>query len=257
MVSFRRSGEQHGMSATSAMALARLETYADTAVWSISFRAWTKYDVKKPRLPTVNDKTLRFVDSARNRPASFSQFVGKQNDEAVKSLRRLCELFENTKQLPAVIVVQGRSGSGKSALVHVFLQQLCEIMNIAESKVPALPYPSSLVLYSPYEGVFTSLQMGRFVTKFDAADFLPPSSFEALWREIRKITDAPVDRVVSASWKLVVLDNVDSIPLTAQLAMRKTMEGAPKLKFVLIVRDVMKLTAAVQEKVPYPTLSYL
>ena len=123
------------MSAVSAKALAKIETYADTEIWSISYRAWKRYEVKKPRLPQPSDDSVRLVDSARNRPATFSQFIGKHNDEAIKSLRRLCELFENTKQIPSVVVVQGVSGSGKSALVHVFLQQLCETMNVAESKV--------------------------------------------------------------------------------------------------------------------------
>jgi len=91
--------------------------------------------------------------------------------------------------------------------------------------------------------------MGKFALKVDAHDFLPPNSFETLWREIRKFGEAPVDRAVGSSWKLVVIDNIDSIPSAAQFAMRKLMEAAPKLKFVLVVCDKMKIAASVLEKV--------
>lgn len=96
-----------------------MELYADKSIWSHRFRdkttlVWDKYQVKKPRLPREDDNEHRWVDMQINKPLSLTTMIGKHNDELLKELRHMMELFEDTKFLSDKIVIQGPSGTGES-----------------------------------------------------------------------------------------------------------------------------------------------
>ena len=67
------------------------EVYAERTIWSPRFKGWNLYTVKKPRLPTENDK-LNWVDNFTGCPSVFTQLIGNANDGAVISItNKLCE----------------------------------------------------------------------------------------------------------------------------------------------------------------------
>jgi hypothetical protein len=80
-----------------------IELYTETNIWSKYYRLWTRWHVKKPRLPLLaedNPETARWVDLPKNKPQTIAGFTGSHNETVTKTLKNLRETFEDSKVNP-------------------------------------------------------------------------------------------------------------------------------------------------------------
>ena len=129
----RKGGRKGGKKKIGAPAA--FEVYAERTIWSPRFKGWTKYAVKKPRLPTDNDK-LNWVDNFVGRPAVFTSLVGNSNDSTVRSLVTFVDQFDSTKNLQDLLMIGGPCGSGKSAIAQIYIQEMLNRMELPFSIAP-------------------------------------------------------------------------------------------------------------------------
>jgi hypothetical protein len=97
--------------------------YAGKNLFSQCNSIWAKYEVKKPRLPTINEvekKAKRWVDDADSRPSAFSMYIGLHNIDLSRALLRISQEFADTNALPKVVLIYGARGKARivQAQVH-------------------------------------------------------------------------------------------------------------------------------------------
>lgn len=85
--------------------------YSEKNFWSPSFKAWSRYRVEKPRLPNDIDKQFRWVDSSDNCPRNFSAFIGRHNDEIIKSFQDLIDSYGKNKTFADMSIIHGKNCS--------------------------------------------------------------------------------------------------------------------------------------------------
>lgn len=88
-------------------------SYASKNIFSQCNSIWSKYEVKKPRLPTLQElqsNAKRWIDDPGNRPSSFSLYIGVHNIELSRALLRICQDFADSNNLPTVVLLSGAGG---------------------------------------------------------------------------------------------------------------------------------------------------
>ena len=107
--------------------------YAERTIWSQRFKGWSRYYVKRPRLPHAQDKG-RWVDSLKHRPGSFNGLTGKQNETVTRSLVNNRDNLESVKILPDSVIIYGSHGSGKTTLAQAYVNELVDVLDLAPSQ---------------------------------------------------------------------------------------------------------------------------
>src|SRR5690349_16412186 len=108
--------------------------YAERTIWSQRFKGWTRYRVKKPRLPNTEDSSLKWIEKSENCPTSFSSFIGNHNEKIIQSVAHTLSVFGLSKSLPEVLTIYGPSGSGKSAILKVISKNLIDELNLSNNQ---------------------------------------------------------------------------------------------------------------------------
>lgn len=183
--------------------------YAEREIWSPQHAIWERFAVRLPRLPTDEDRQARWVDDPANSPRSFQGYVGGHNQDYFNSLNNYIDLLEQAKSLPDTIVITGPSGSGKSSSVRILMDRFSDAMNLA------------------------SHQFGKWCLFLDAKKFT--EDFNMMWGRIERFGDAPMEKFIAAKFRLLVVDNFEAIPPSAQQIFKKSMMTlGPKLRYVFV-----------------------
>ena len=150
--------------------------YVERSIWSPRYKAWSKYYVLKPRLPQPKDQESRWVDNPINAPSSFAGYFGNHNQVYFQRLNHYVESFESSKIFPVVLIAQGDGGTGKSTSVRIFVQRLCDELNL------------------------TTNQASKWCLIIDADKFI--NDMALLWNKITKFSDPPLENYFQARFRL-------------------------------------------------------
>lgn len=94
------------------MGMAEALSYASKNLFFQNNTIWSKNEVKKPRLPTLEELDTstcrRWVDTER--PDSFSLFIGDHNISLNSALLTLIEDFVDANALPKAVLLHGARG---------------------------------------------------------------------------------------------------------------------------------------------------
>lgn len=201
----------------------KFEVYAERTIWSPRYKGWTKYEVKKPRLPTENDK-LNWVDNFVGRPTLLTAFSGKSNDSAVRSLSTLVDQFDSTKNLQDLLIIAGPGGSGKSALAQVYIQEMLTRMELPFNVAP------KWCMYADAK-------------KYNA------TTYHELWRKVKDFLESPQDKNIKVPMKVVLIDDCDTIPATHQNSLKTIMDkNSLRLKWIFTAKEPRKFIQFFQTK---------
>lgn len=186
--------------------------YSENNIWSQRYRAWYRYQVRKPRFPDEHYKETRLVDMPDNCPKTFNAFVGKHNTSIFQSLQDILDKFEKIKLFPDVLTIYGPSGSGKSAIGKVFVNELVDIQKYKLAQVEKWCLCLDAKLYKKDLGTF--------------------------WNRVTTFAEAPVDKLLVTKYRVLVVDNFDYIPPSSQQTLKKIMEAyLSSLKYIFICPD--------------------
>lgn len=186
--------------------------YSENNIWSQRYRLWKRYEVHKPRLPNDLYRNTRLIENSENIPKAFSLFVGKHNTGIFTALTEVLEKFEKIKLLPDVLTIHGPSGSGKSAIAKVFMAELIELMK-----------------FKPGQSEKWCLFMDAKKYKKDLATF---------WSRVTTFAEPPLEKFITAKYRLLVVDNFDSIPPSSQQILKRIMEAySGTLKYIFVCPD--------------------
>lgn len=186
--------------------------YSENNIWSQRYRAWYRYQIRKPRLPNQFYKENRLIDMPDNCPQSFNTFVGKHNTSIFQALQEILEKFEKIKLFPDVLTIYGPSGSGKSAIGKVFVNDLIDIQK-----------------YKPAQAEKWCLCLDAKTFKKDLSSF---------WSKVTTFAEAPMDKLLVTKYRMLVVDNFDSIPPSSQQTLKKIMEAySNTMKYIFICPD--------------------
>lgn len=186
--------------------------YSENNLWSHRYKAWKRYDVLKARLPNQFYTDNRIVDNPDNCPKTFGTFVGKHNNGIITALKDLLDKFEKIKSFPDVLTIHGPSGSGKSALGKVFLNELIDIQKYKNS------------------------QIEKWCLVLDAKVFR--KDLQTLWSRVTTFAEPPLDKFLMTKYRLLMIDNFDSIPPSSQQILKRIMEAySGTLKYLFICPD--------------------
>ena len=201
------------------------DSYAEREIWSCRFRAWTRYDVKKPRLPTDEDK-VDWIESFRGRPTTLNGLLGKSNDAACRALQQYLDQFEGSKNLQDLNIIYGPAGSGKSILAQIYVTTMGEdLLDLSSSQ-------------------FNKWSMSCDAKKYDA------SNYHELWKKIKDFIEVPMDsKAIRIPFKVIILDDADTISATHQNSMKTLMDkNTMKLKWIFTAREPRKFIQYLQTK---------
>lgn len=200
-------------------------TYAERTIWSGRFKAWSRYHVKKPRLPTAADKAPSWVEASKFKPSSFRAMQGVHLAAPVRMLQNFISNFESLKSLQDLLIIHGPSGSGKSMLAYLYAQELAETMDMS----PA--------------------QFGRWCLTINADEYDDVGFSSELLAKVSKFIEPKMDKASLVPFRLVILDNADSIGHSNQTTLKKFMDtNLLKLKWVFTVNSVKNLIGGFQTK---------
>mmetsp|Transcript_15116 Transcript_15116/g.25205 ORF Transcript_15116/g.25205 Transcript_15116/m.25205 type:complete len:533 (+) Transcript_15116:92-1690(+) len=186
--------------------------YSENNIWSARYKAWNRYFVRRPALPSERDKEFRLVDEEENSPRTFNNFVGNHNVKIIESLNELLDKFEYVKAFPEVLCIYGPSGSGKSSLVRVFVNGLVEAQG-----------------YKP-------IQADRWVMTLDANHY--KKDLNTLWARVTKFVEPPLEKYLVVKFRLLVIDNFHMIPPSSQQILKRIMERySVAVKYLFICPD--------------------
>ena len=201
------------------------ETYAEREIWSGRFKGWTRYEVKKPRLPTEVDKA-DWIETMRGRPTTLVNIMGNYNDAACRTLNQYISQFESTKNMTDLVIISGPAGSSKTILSQIYVTTMGE---------DVLDLPASQ---------YNKWCMTADAKKYDA------SNYHELWKKIKEFIEQPVDsKTVRVPFKVMVLDDADTISATHQNSMKTLMDkNSMNLKWVFTSREPRKFIQYLQTK---------
>jgi DNA replication protein DnaC len=187
--------------------------YSENNIWSQRYKQWNRYQVRKPRLPNEMYKTTRLVEHPDNVPKSFNAFVGKHNTGIFMSLKEVLEKFEKIKLFPDVLTIHGPSGSGKSAIGKVFMNDLVDMMKFKQAG-----------------------QAEKWCLFMDAKQYRKDLS--TFWSRVTTFAEPPLEKALATKYRLLVVDNFDSIPPSSQQILKRIMEAySSTLKYIFICPD--------------------
>lgn len=199
------------------------EVYAERTIWSPRFKGWNLYTVKKPRLPTENDK-LNWVDNFTGCPSVFTQLIGNANDGAVRSLSTFVDQFDATKNMQDLLIIAGPGGSGKSTIAQIYVQEMLMRMDL----------PSSI---GPKWCLYVDAK------KYNA------NTYHELWKKIKNFLEAPQEKAIKVSMKVVLIDDCDTIPATHQNSLKTIMDkNSLRLKWIFTATESRKFIQFFQSK---------
>lgn len=197
--------------------------YQERTIWSQGFKAWARYHVKKPKLPTAADKP-RWVEAVRFKPGSFKAISGTHNAAAVKVLANFVFNFESLKSMQELLVIHGPLGSGKSMLAYIYTQELSEVMDLCAA------------------------QFGRWALTINADEYDEVSSHE-MFTKIVKFIEPKMDKAVAVPFRVVIIDNADRISHSDQTSMKALMEkNLMRLRWIFTASSVKALIGGFQTK---------
>ena len=200
-----------------------VDTYTNTELWSPRYKCWRKYHVMKARLPTLSDQTVDWVDSLLGRPLSFRGLLGDHNDNAIRTLESFVKNFDSTKNLQELTLIHGSSGSGKTLLSHLFVNALASEIDLSTS------------------------QLNKWCLILDGSKW-NTANYHELWKKIKTFLETQ-DSGIRTSFKIVVLDNVDTISATHQNSLKAIMDkNLLRLKWIFIANEPRKLIQYFQTK---------
>ena len=187
--------------------------YSENNIWSQRYKLWNRYQVRKPRLPNEHYKSVRLVSNPDNCPKTFNTFVGKHNTAIFLSLKEILDKFEKIKIFPDILTIHGPSGSGKSAIAKVFMNDLIDTCN------------------------FKAIQQNdRFCLFLDAS--LYKKDLALFWSRVTSFAEPPLDKFLVTKYRLLVVDNFDSIPPSSQQILKRIIEAySTTLKYIFICPD--------------------
>jgi nucleoside-triphosphatase THEP1 len=146
--------------------------------------------------------------------------VGNHNASCLASLNSIREGFEDSKDLPQVLILAGPSGSGKTTIIQKFVQDLTQDIRLTTSQMP------------------------KFVFEADATKF---DNYGPLWTRISKFTEPVIERFITANFRMVVIDNADQVPPSQQQFLKRIMEMIGKrARWIFVCRDMKKLITYIQ-----------
>lgn len=189
--------------------------YAEKEIWSPQFSLWSRFSVRLPRLPIEDEINHRWVDNPENSPHSFGSYVGLQNQDYFAALNNCVDLLDQTKTLSDTLVVTGPPGSGKSSSIRILLSKFGDSLNLANH------------------------QFTKWCMDFDARKF--SEDFNMLWSRIDRFVEPPIERFISTKFRLIVIDNFDVIPPSAQQIFKKlVMKTGPRAKYIFVCNSEPK-----------------
>ena len=199
------------------------EVYSERTIWSPRFKAWKKFAVKKPRLPTPVDKD-NWVNTFLGRPPAFTQVGGTYLDSACRSLMNFTDQFESTKNLQDLVLICGPAGSGKSMLSQLFIQELLYRMELP----------------------FTIAQ--KWCLYISCRDY-NSRNFHEIFKLIKDHMEAPQDKSIKVPLKLILLEDADTIPATHQNTLKTVMDkNSLKIKWIFTANEPRKFIQYLQTK---------
>jgi DNA polymerase III delta prime subunit len=194
--------------------------YYEKEIWSQRYKLWRKCRVKKPRLPVEEDRNSKWIEWSNNKPVSLATMIGSHNATCLASLNSIREGFEDSKDLPPVLVISGPSGSGKTTIAQKFVQDLAQDIRL------------------------TAAQMSKFAFEVDATKF---DNYGPLWTRITKFTEPVIERFIQTTYRVIVIDNADWIPPSQQQFLKRIMEMIGKrARWIFICHEMKKLISYIQ-----------
>ena len=203
--------------------------YSEIAIWSISYISWKKLRVRKARLPNDDDNDIRWNDMTRNRPLSLTGYQGNHNQEIIKSLKDYLDEFASEKRdIPSSIVIHGPSGSGKSALVFTFLSQMIHEIKLKDDRV------------------------SKWILRINCNDWYgnngQMNKTKELWEKLSKFAEPAIEKFIPTVFRVIVMDNYDAIPSSAQTPFKKLFETAFRVRFIFTLHNVQDINPIVAAK---------
>ena len=197
--------------------------YHERTIWSARFKAWSRFNVRKPRLPVDGDKA-RWVDQPRYKPSSLKGVVGAHNVTTIRTLENFVQNFESLKSLQDLTIIHGPSGSGKSMLAYLYVTELAETMDLG---------PSSFA---------------KWALVVDGAAYDDVHGHELI-SKIQKFIEPKLENSVTVAFRVVVVDNADQISHSNQTSLKKVMDtNLMKLKWILTCGSVKNLIGTMQTR---------
>jgi DNA polymerase III delta prime subunit len=186
--------------------------YSLREIWSPLNPLWLRYPVYGPRLPNENDEKSRWVDLSANSPTSFTSFIGKHNDEFFHLLNHHFSVYENTFNLPEIIVIAGPSGSGKTSIMKIFLRKLIDEQSLSNN------------------------QSNKWFLWINAIDYI--NDISVLWNKINRFSETNFEKFLSSKFRLIIIDNFQYISPSNQQSLKKLyLSHIGRLRYLLITPD--------------------
>ena len=216
-------------------------TYRETEVWSLLYPQWKNYVVKKPRLPTAHDSTTNLVDEAKYRPVTLGGYIGDHNAEILKSLKLMVDNFGKAGNLPAVVCLCGKSGTGKTSIVNSFMNELCSTIDITNDK-------QRKKFMLQFDAKFYTQPKNKQHSQTDTDDHIA-TNIDTMLDNITKFYETPIDKImVDSDVRVCFIDNIDLINVNGQFAIKRLIDNYGKLKWIITATDKSKLLKAIQDK---------
>lgn len=112
--------------------------------------------------------------------------------------------------------------TGKTTIAQKFAQELGDDMGLSKA------------------------QSGRFVLFISAQD--ATKGFRDLWAKVNKFCESPIERYISAPFKVVVIDNMDDIPPSHQQGLKKLLEvHFMRTRWIFVASSVDKIIGFLHE----------
>lgn len=201
----------------------KYEVYAERTIWSQRFKGWNKFIVKKPRLPKPVDGQS-WVNNFTGRPSTLSHLSGEFVAATARSLSSFADQFDSTKNLQDLMIIFGPSGTGKSILAQIFIQELLQRME--------LPFTIAW----------------KWCLYIDARNY-NQNNYHEMWKLIKDFLDQPQDKSIKVPLKVCLIDDCDTIPATHQNALKSIMDkNSLKLKWIFTACEPRKFIQYLQTK---------
>lgn len=195
--------------------------YSYRNIWSISYPQWKLYEVKLPRLPTIEDnfEKNRWVENFELSPKDFNQFIGNTYSECFTFINKILETFYSTKNLPEILFISGPSGSGKSLIGKIFCNKLIDNLNL------------------------TLNQASRWCLYLNANDH----DIVSIRNRIQSFIEPPFEKYLTVNFRIILIDNFQSISASGQQQLKQLLMDpniGNKIRFLFVCPEPKHSTIA-------------